>query len=65
MLDALGKVLERLILNRLNKHLEDPDSPQLSDAQYGFRRGRSTISAIQSLVDAGKAADHLRSWILL
>ncbi|XP_049292718.1 uncharacterized protein LOC125768720 isoform X2 [Anopheles funestus] len=39
MLDALDKVLERLMLNRLNQHLEDPDSPQLSCAQYGFRRG--------------------------
>ncbi|XP_052901402.1 uncharacterized protein LOC128307896 [Anopheles moucheti] len=56
MLDALGKVLERLILNRLNLHLEDVNSPQLSGAQYGFRKGRSTISAIERVVDAGRRA---------
>ena len=47
-LPAPGKAAptERLILNRLNKHLEDPDSPQLYDAQYGFRRGRNHPSSV-------------------
>ena len=56
MLDALGKVLERLILNRLHEFLEDPESPRLSDRQYGFRRGRSTIGLIQRVVEAGQRA---------
>nr|BAC57902.1 reverse transcriptase [Anopheles gambiae] len=56
MLDALGKVLERLILNRLHEFLEDPESPRLSDRQYGFRRGCSTIGLIQRVVEAGQRA---------
>ncbi|XP_049300385.1 uncharacterized protein LOC125773783, partial [Anopheles funestus] len=60
MLDALGKVLERLILNRLNEFLEEPDAERLSDGQYGFRRGRSTISAIQRVVEAGRTAMSFR-----
>ena len=60
MLDALGKVLERLILNRLNEHLEEPSSPRLSDRQFGFRRGRSTVSAIQRVVEAGRTAMSFR-----
>ena len=60
MLDALGKVLERLILNRLNEHLEDSEAPRLSEQQYGFRRGRSTISAIKRVVEAGRTAMSFR-----
>ena len=56
MLDALGKVVEHLILNRLNDHLDEPSSPRLSNRQFGFRRGRSTVSAIQRVVEAGRTA---------
>lgn len=52
MIDVLGKVLERLILNRLNDYVEQPDSPQLSDWQYGFRRGRSTVAAAERVIAA-------------
>lgn len=48
MLDSTGKLLERLILTRLNDHL---DSTGLrSPYQYGFRRGRSTEDAIKRLL---------------
>lgn len=48
MLDSTGKLLERLILTRLNDHL---DSTGLrSPNQYGFRRGRSTEDAIKRLL---------------
>ncbi|XP_053667944.1 uncharacterized protein LOC128718340 [Anopheles marshallii] len=60
MLDALGKVLERLILTRLNLHLEDTEAPRLSEHQYGFRKGRSTISAIQRVVEMGRTAMSFR-----
>lgn len=52
MLNGAGKVLERLILDRLNEHLEAPENPRLHPAQYGFRRGRSTTQAILRVVGA-------------
>jgi hypothetical protein len=45
LLDEVGKLLERIIASRLNRHLEET-GPNLSDRQYGFRRHRSTIDAI-------------------
>jgi len=48
MLDSTGMLLERLILTRINDHL---DSIGLrSPNQYGFRRGRSTEDAIKRLL---------------
>lgn len=49
MIDGLGKLLERLILQRLQKHTES-DATGLSENQYGFRRSRSTIDAISHVV---------------
>nr|CAH7764308.1 unnamed protein product [Callosobruchus chinensis] len=45
VLDAAGKLLEHLILGRLVNHIESNDS--LSCNQFGFRKGRSTIGAIE------------------
>ncbi|CAB0028687.1 unnamed protein product, partial [Trichogramma brassicae] len=45
LLDELVKLLERVISARLVKHLEEV-GPDLSDHQFGFRRGRSTIDAV-------------------
>lgn len=58
MLDTVGKVFERIVLDRLNDHLESPqpDGPRLSPRQYGFRKGRSTVEAIQEVVKAGRRA---------
>jgi len=56
LLDNAGKAFERLLLNRLNEHLENPENPKLSEHQYGFRRGRSTLLAIQQVVNAGRRA---------
>lgn len=55
MIDGAGKIMERLILNRLNDYIENPVS-QLSPAQFGFRRGRSSVMAVQRVVQAGVAA---------
>lgn len=49
MLSGFGKVLERLLLNRVNVFLED-ESNGLSPRQHGFRKGKSTIGAIDRVV---------------
>jgi len=45
MLDICGKLLERLILNRLNAHLDSVLNDK-EENQFGFREGRSTMNAI-------------------
>lgn len=44
LLPVLGKLLERLILNKLNKTVLTDE--KLSDRQFGFRVGRSTEDAL-------------------
>ena len=61
LLNNAGKTFEQLLLDRLNEHLEDSDNPQLSEYQYGFRRGRSTLLAIQQVVNAARRAMLSRS----
>jgi len=45
LLDEAGKILERIIANRLVRHLSRTGS-DLSRDQYGFRNGWSTVDAI-------------------
>jgi len=45
LLDEVGKLFERVFNARLVDHLERV-GPSLSDRQFGFREGRSTIDAI-------------------
>ena len=52
MLDTAGKVLEKLIKPRLLQAIKD--SGDLSDRQYGFRKGRSTVDAINTLVASAR-----------
>lgn len=47
LLNEAGKLLEKVIANRLNEHIAE--SGCLSDDQFGFRRGRSTMDAILRL----------------
>jgi len=54
MLDTAGKLLERLVLARLNQHLDD--TGQKSEDQYGFRSGRSTLYAIERIIQAVRGA---------
>lgn len=54
MLDSAGKLLERLVLGRLLQHLDD--TGQRSENQYGFRNGRSTVDAIERLLQAAHCA---------
>ena len=46
LLNEVGKLFERIVLNRLTEHLQRPD---LHGQQYGFRPGKSTIDAINRL----------------
>ncbi|CAH2228620.1 jg3750, partial [Pararge aegeria aegeria] len=48
LLSETGKLLEKIIVNRLNEHI-DSVGPGLSDAQFGFREGRSTLDALEAL----------------
>jgi len=54
MLDSSGKLLERLLLSRLEEHLDR--TGRRSPNQYGFRRGRSTEDAIGRLLEAAHGA---------
>ncbi|KAL4100866.1 hypothetical protein QTP88_020895 [Uroleucon formosanum] len=47
LLDCLGKLLEKILDNRLRQHLDAGGG--LHDRQFGFRKGRSTIDALEML----------------
>ena len=49
LLDTMGKLLEEMILQRLLGHMVRESS--LSENQFGFWKGRSTVNAIQAVVD--------------
>ena len=48
LLSVLSKVFEKHIYSLITNHL---DATPLSDSQWGFRIGRSTVSALLSIVD--------------
>lgn len=52
LLDCLGKLLEKIIDNRLREFLDTNDG--LHERQFGFRKGRSTIDALNTLKDTIK-----------
>jgi len=54
LLDGSGKLLERLLLNRLEAHIEAVGA--LSSRQFGFRRCRSTTDAIAEVLKAAREA---------
>ena len=49
LLDTMGNLLEELILQRLQALLVGENG--LSKNQFGFRKGRSTVDAIQAVVN--------------
>jgi len=53
LLDEAGKILERIIVNRLVQHLSWI-GPDLNE-EYGFRSGRSTVDAILRVRSAVEA----------
>ncbi|CAB0039101.1 unnamed protein product [Trichogramma brassicae] len=60
MLDTAGKILERLICDRLEAITESPGG--LSDNQYGFRKERSTINAIENVIATAREAIAGKRW---
>lgn len=54
LLDSTGKLFERLLLRRLEIHVESQGG--LSERQYGFRKGISTIDAIKRVADVADKA---------
>ncbi|GIX83523.1 RNA-directed DNA polymerase from mobile element jockey [Caerostris darwini] len=54
ILPCWGKVLDKLISDRLSYHLEKDG--MLSDLQYGFRKNRSTILALNSILEFHQSA---------
>uniref|UniRef100_A0A1B6DN08 Reverse transcriptase domain-containing protein n=1 Tax=Clastoptera arizonana TaxID=38151 RepID=A0A1B6DN08_9HEMI len=52
MLDTMGKILEHIIHQRI----ESVVNPLLANNQYGFRKGRSTLDAINLVVSTAKNA---------
>ena len=48
LLDEVGKLFERIIVARLEAHMERR-IPGWHDSQFGFRRGRSTVDAVKRL----------------
>lgn len=55
LLSVAGKVFERIILNRLTEELDQVGG--ISEDQHGFRRGRSTTTAIIATVGKAREAD--------
>ncbi|CAB0044139.1 unnamed protein product, partial [Trichogramma brassicae] len=60
MLDTAGKIRERIICDRLEAFTERPGG--LSERQYGFRKGRSTIDPIKDIVSTARYAVAGRRW---
>ncbi|CAB0041848.1 unnamed protein product [Trichogramma brassicae] len=60
MLDTAGKILERIICDRLQAFTERPGG--LSERQYSFRKGRSTIDAIQDVISTAREAIAGKRW---
>ena len=55
MLDTAGKLLEKLVRPHLQAALKA--AGDLSERQYGFRTGRSTVDALQEVVKVAKSAE--------
>lgn len=54
LIDTTGKLLEKVILNRLTKYTESAGG--LSNSQFGFRKGRSTVDAINEVLKTAEVA---------
>ena len=54
LLDTMGKLLEEMILQILRGHMVRENG--LSESQFGFRKGRSTVDEIQAVVDIATKA---------
>jgi hypothetical protein len=53
MLSTAGKAMETILAARLVEELEEKNG--LADTQYGFRKGRSTLSALDRVISIAEA----------
>lgn len=60
LVNTTGKILERILYDRLLKEAEEKEA--LSNLQFGFRKGRSTVQAIGTIVNIANAAIEGRRW---
>ncbi|XP_025155964.1 uncharacterized protein LOC112588883 [Harpegnathos saltator] len=51
LLNEIGKIFERVLVGRVERWMADHPSASLSDSQYGFRAGRSTVDALLRVRD--------------
>ncbi|KAL4108282.1 hypothetical protein QTP88_018513 [Uroleucon formosanum] len=56
MLDSTGKLLERLLLQRLERHLDEHGGTRRAANQFGFRKGIGTDSAVNSVLSTAAQA---------
>ena len=54
-LNEVGKILERIVANRITSHLSNI-GPNISEKQFGFQTGRSTIDTIDMVVNYAQPA---------
>ena len=59
MLPIIGKVFERIIFDRIQNYLNVFEI--LSDSQFGFRHGKSTVDAIATLIEEIRSNLHNNS----
>lgn len=60
LLDTPGKILERIIVGRLEDFTEGPNG--LSEHQFGFRKAKSTTEAIKLVVSIARDAISGKRW---
>ncbi|KAF0771014.1 Uncharacterized protein FWK35_00001319 [Aphis craccivora] len=56
ILDVTGKLLERLLLQRLEKHLDEHNGRRRAPNQYGFRQGISIETAVNCVLNLAAQA---------
>jgi len=61
LLDTAGKILERIICDRLQEAIVRAGN--LAEHQYGFRKARSTLDAIKYVVDTAQEAISGSRWL--
>lgn len=54
LINVFGKLLESVVKERIERELEEKGG--LADGQHGFRKGRSTMSAMREVLRIGQAA---------
>lgn len=49
LLNEIGKIFERVVANRINSWMDEDEARSLSPNQFGFRRAKSTVDAINKV----------------